>query len=1055
MREKAKVDGDFRRRLLEFIGHVASETLPEEPPVSMSEDFRKGSRVFQPLLNPDHPYFNDQMKVDVHDIVTSRNMHNPKHTPTCFKFNHKRCRARFPRKLVTSTWFDSETGVVEIERDDKWLNGYNKWLALMTHANHDCQFLLTKDHAISIMYYIMKYISKPEAASHTKLTIAAGVRDAMQNSATGFMTDVDIAKRFLIRTYHKLDAQREIGVPEAISHLLNLPDHYTDAVFERLHTSHLLQYVKQFSCNEQAEHDEPNSDNDMDDMLDVQLIKKDQKYGVVSSFDDYAYRGPSLTDLCLYDYCSIVYKKKRNGGIAFTAEHLQHRSHCQFIRQDSYAVPNLLGRLLFITNRSEDLNKREDYYCILSFLFMPWSYHSPHRTQDRSWEEFYVTNIDTIAARHLHHVANLDLLHRSKEESRIDVLQQKARSDEMVLSGWEGDEMLSSYEDGPIGDPYDEIGPNEDVNDIIDGIMSSLSQQNNDWYVQEAVDANLDSSYLSTPSDWKMAGDNTCYYCPASMNEMKHAIEMLKIQMKQSAESTTASHSLREPLVFLTGSAEIDVAIQGIVGKYTLNGEQSRALRIIAHQSLGIGRVGDQLLMGVFGEGGTGKSRVIEAIRDWFNFIGHGRRLITTATTGAAAVRINGSTLHSAVGIPVEAGDSEKDIKVSRVTDKQVLYWKEVDYIVIDEVSMMDAKVMMQLNRTLNLLRGSNQEHDGKPFGGVNILFFGDFFQLPSVSKLDLWRDNLGRWQQGHDLWRSLNAVVILTQQMRQAEDSQYAETMGRLRIHEPTDEDIAMLNSRIGAPIPNTLSAPIIVRRHYVRHALNLQKLKETALATNTAIIHCKAEVVSNHGLPMHQLYSIIQGPKKAFGDGILSVIPGAPLMITKNLNHLPIPLANGTIVEFYGFSDDGNSDATSAVIDLPRYMLVRLCSEGKKFIQIPGLPVNVVPIWPESFRYNVGHGRWARLKQFPITLAYAITDFKCQGQTYEWLRVDIKKPHTGAASVMSPYVQLSRGQSLQRLSILRPFNPEDLRAPIPNELTTELEWEQKMCELTMTIYS
>src|SRR2546423_5534697 len=247
MREKAKVDLEFQRRLLEFIGQVASETLPPSPSVSIQEEFKKGSRVFQPLLNPDHPYFDDQMKVDVYDIVITRNMHNRKHTPTCFKYGRKRCRARFPRKLVAHTQFNPETGVIEIERDDEWLNGYNKWLSLMTHANHDCQFLLTKDHAISIIYYIIKYISKPEAASHTKLTISAAVKDAMQNSAIGYMSDVDITKRFLIKAYNKLDIQREVGVPEAISHLLNISDHYTEAVFQRLHTSHLLQYIKQFS----------------------------------------------------------------------------------------------------------------------------------------------------------------------------------------------------------------------------------------------------------------------------------------------------------------------------------------------------------------------------------------------------------------------------------------------------------------------------------------------------------------------------------------------------------------------------------------------------------------------------------------------------------------------------------------------------------------------------------------------------------------------------------------------------------------------------------------
>ena len=288
---------------------------------------------------------------------------------------------------------------------------------------------------------------------------------------------------------------------------------------------------------------------------------------------------------------------------------------------------------------------------------------------------------------------------------------------------------------------------------------------------------------------------------------------------------------------------------------------------------------------------------------------------------------------------------------------------------------------------------------------------------------------------------------------MRQAEDTKYAEAMARIRIHEPTEEDIAMFNSRIVAPIPDSASVPIIVRRHSVRHAINLQRLKESAIKFSMPIIHCKADVIVNHGMSLYQLYSIIQGPKKAFGDGVLSVISGAPLVITKNLSHLPVPLVNGTVVEFYGLSDDANGEVAPRIIDLPSYILVRLRSNSQ-IIQISGLPVNVVPLWPESFRYDAGHGRWAKLRQFPVTLAYAITDFKSQGQTYEWLRVDIKRPHMGTASIMSPYVQLSRGQSLQRLSILRPFNPDDLRVPIPKELMEKLKWEQKLNELTAKIY-
>ena len=71
MRDRAKVNMEFQQRLIEFISHVASETLPEQPPLSTGEDFKRGSRVFQPLLDPDHPYFDGQMKVDVQDIVTN------------------------------------------------------------------------------------------------------------------------------------------------------------------------------------------------------------------------------------------------------------------------------------------------------------------------------------------------------------------------------------------------------------------------------------------------------------------------------------------------------------------------------------------------------------------------------------------------------------------------------------------------------------------------------------------------------------------------------------------------------------------------------------------------------------------------------------------------------------------------------------------------------------------------------------------------------------------------------------------------------------------------
>src|SRR5436305_3243926 len=82
-----------------------------------------------------------------------------KHTLTCFKYRSKKCRFRFSRKIVTTMMFDEAIDIIHIKRDHSYLNNYNKWFSIMTRGNHDIQFLFTKNHALVIVYYIMKYIS--------------------------------------------------------------------------------------------------------------------------------------------------------------------------------------------------------------------------------------------------------------------------------------------------------------------------------------------------------------------------------------------------------------------------------------------------------------------------------------------------------------------------------------------------------------------------------------------------------------------------------------------------------------------------------------------------------------------------------------------------------------------------------------------------------------------------------------------------------------------------------------------------------------------------------
>ena len=107
-----------------------------------------------------------------------------------------------------------------------------------------------------------------------------------------------------------------------------------------------------------------------------------------------------------------------------------------------------------------------------------------------------------------------------------------------------------------------------------------------------------------------------------------------------------------------------------------------------------------------------------------------------------------------------------------------------------------------------------------------------------------------------------------------------------------------------------------------------------------------------------------------------------------------------------------------------------------------------------PSMVTVKVGIKGSATFRQFVATLAYAITDYNCQGATYDSLLLDLRKPLTGSTEAASLYIQLSRIESLQQLSITRSFDPEELRKPLPAELLKELEWEAQMDEDTRLRY-
>ncbi|KAF7795559.1 hypothetical protein EIP86_006721 [Pleurotus ostreatoroseus] len=184
------------------------------------------------------------------------------------------------------------------------------------------------------------------------------------------------------------------------------------------------------------------------------------------------------------------------------------------------------------------------------------------------------------------------------------------------------------------------------------------------------------------------------------------------IQTLADAESRT-SEVIRVPEVVGKGIIDMPqrrVSIEDVVMQWSLNEEQGYAFRIIANHVMSDRKDVSQLRMFISGPGGTGKSRVINALRDFFDQRGESRRFRLASFTGVAAKNIGGMTLHSALCMTKQSATS---IRVGSKTHQDlVAMWEGVDYLFVDEVSMLGCRTLAKVSEALSLATGKSG-----PFG--------------------------------------------------------------------------------------------------------------------------------------------------------------------------------------------------------------------------------------------------------------------------------------------------------------------------------------------------
>lgn len=434
------------------------------------------------------------------------------------------------------------------------------------------------------------------------------------------------------------------------------------------------------------------------------------------------------------------------------------------------------------------------------------------------------------------------------------------------------------------------------------------------------------------------------------------------------------------------GKAALEKVI-GIDEPITLSIEQLDVLKAIS--------AGESVF--VTGSAGTGKSFVIEKgikiLKLMYNMHDEdvtyrGNHVFVTASTGLAACAINGTTLHSFAGIGLGIGT--KETLLASLNKERRKRWINTDVLVIDEISMIDAELFDKVEFIARKLKDPS-----KPFGGIQLLVAGDFFQLPPVKRSGenkTFAFNSSRWNECFDLQMELTHVF------RQA-DTEFVGMLNELRRGICTPETHRKL-LRAGTCVPSTDTGIIPTLLYPLRRDVdreNEQRLEELKKTIVTFVARDTGK---------------IEALEKGRPEKMIMLAVGAQVMLVKNLDQ-GLKLVNGSRGVVVGFTTQVDKNVTVKISEGGGFPVVRFLSGMEKVIT------------EESWSVMEGEVEVAARIQIPLILAWASTIHKCQGMTLDCIQSDLSASFEDGMV----YVALSRAKTLEGLYVTG-FNPYAVRA-------------------------
>lgn len=411
------------------------------------------------------------------------------------------------------------------------------------------------------------------------------------------------------------------------------------------------------------------------------------------------------------------------------------------------------------------------------------------------------------------------------------------------------------------------------------------------------------------------------------------------------------------------------------MSKITLSPEQAAVFAAIETTS-------DNLF--VAGRAGTGKSTLL-------NHLSHNtsKQIVICAPTGVAALNVGGQTIHSLFRLPIGViadHELEQNPQLRKLLNT-------IETLVIDEVSMVNADLLDAIDRSLRQARQRKNE----PFGGVQVVLFGDPYQLapvPGDPDERAYFDDRYRsmWFFDALVWEQTDLTIYELTSIHRQHEGEFKYMLNAVRHNGVTAEIAERLNAVGARPAPTDGTITLATTNSAVT------RINATELARLPGkVLTAKAEISGEFGGRAYP------------ADDALDLKVGAQVMFLRN---------------------DTNEGGTQRWVNGSVGTVTKIASTV--WVEVDGRDYEVKPAIWEKFKYSYSARTKALRKdvvaeftQFPLRLAWAVTIHKSQGKTYDSAIVDLGSRSFAPGQT---YVALSRISSLEGLYLSRPLRPSDI---------------------------